>query len=84
MFDVTDAAAVDPAVDVVVERHGRPVALLASDRASFCNGEVLTVVDGQVLGAGRNRRGQDRSVIHHGETNALELAGRRSADVHGR
>ena len=42
------------------------------------------VVDGQVLGAGRNRRVQDGSVIHHGETNALELAGRRSADVYAR
>ena len=42
------------------------------------------VVDGEVLGAGRNRRVQDGSVIHHGETNALEAAGRRSADVYAR
>ena len=42
------------------------------------------VVDGEVLGAGRNRRVQDGSVIHHGETNALEVAGRRSADVYAR
>lgn len=42
------------------------------------------VADGQVLGAGRNRRVQDGSVIHHGETNALEVAGPRSAGVYER
>ena len=42
------------------------------------------VVDGQVLGAGRNRRVQDGSVIHHGETNALEVAGRLHASVYRR
>ena len=46
-------------------------------------GAVL-VADGEVLGAGRNRRVQDGSAIHHGETNALEVAGRRSADVYSR
>lgn len=42
------------------------------------------VVDGQVIGAGRNRRVQDGSSIHHGETNALELAGRQPASVYAR
>ena len=42
------------------------------------------VVDGQVIGAGRNRRVQDGSAIHHGETNALELAGRQPATVYAR
>lgn len=42
------------------------------------------VADGEVLGAGRNRRVQDGSVIHHGETNALEIAGRHPADVYAR
>lgn len=42
------------------------------------------VVDGEVLGAGRNRRVQDGSAIHHGETNALEIAGRQPADVYAR
>jgi creatinine deaminase len=46
-------------------------------------GAVL-VADGHVLGAGRNRRVQDGSAIHHGETNALELAGRQTADVYAR
>lgn len=42
------------------------------------------VVDGQVLGAGRNRRVQEGSAIHHGETNALEIAGRQPATVYAR
>lgn len=42
------------------------------------------VADGRVLGAGRNRRVQDGSAIHHGETNALELAGRQPAEVYAR
>jgi creatinine deaminase len=35
------------------------------------------VADGRVLGAGRNRRVQLGSAIRHGETDALEMAGRR-------
>ena len=46
-------------------------------------GAVL-VADGIVLGAGRNRRVQDGSAIHHGETNALEVAGRQPAQVYAR
>lgn len=46
-------------------------------------GAVL-VADGRVLGAGRNRRVQDGSAIHHGEMNALELAGRQPAEVYAR
>jgi cytosine deaminase len=42
------------------------------------------VVDGQVLGAGHNRRVQEGSAIHHGETNALEVAGRQPASVYRR
>ncbi len=42
------------------------------------------VADGLVLGAGRNRRVQDGSAIHHGETNALEVAGRQPAEVYAR
>ena len=46
-------------------------------------GAVL-VADGRVLGAGRNRRVQQGSAIHHGETNALEVAGRLHASVYRR
>lgn len=42
------------------------------------------VVDGQVLGAGRNRRVQAGSAIRHGETDALEVAGRQPASVYAR
>lgn len=42
------------------------------------------VVDGAVLGAGHNRRIQEGSVIRHGETDALEIAGRQPASVYRR
>jgi cytosine deaminase len=42
------------------------------------------VVDGQVLGAGHNRRVQHGSAIRHGETDALEEAGRLAAPVYRR
>ncbi len=46
-------------------------------------GAVLAA-NGVVLGAGRNRRVQDGSAIHHGETNALENAGRLPAAIYRR
>ena len=42
------------------------------------------VVDGQVVGVGHNRRVQLGSAIRHGETDALEEAGRLSAAVYRR
>jgi cytosine deaminase len=42
------------------------------------------VADGVVLGAGRNRRIQHGSPIHHGETDALAQAGRLHASVYAR
>jgi len=42
------------------------------------------VADGRVLGAGRNRRIQLGSPIRHGETDALEIAGRQEAAVYRR
>jgi creatinine deaminase len=42
------------------------------------------VVDGRVIGAGRNRRIQRGSPILHGETDALEAAGRQPASVYRR
>jgi cytosine/creatinine deaminase len=42
------------------------------------------VVDGSVLAAGRNRRVQQGSAIRHGETDALENAGRLPASVYRR
>ncbi len=46
-------------------------------------GGVL-VVDGEVVGVGRNRRVQQGSAIRHGETDALENAGRLPAAVYRR
>lgn len=42
------------------------------------------VVDGEVLSTGHNRRVQSGSAIHHGETNALENAGRQPATVYAK
>lgn len=42
------------------------------------------VVDGTVLGTGHNRRVQRESAILHGETDALERAGRQPASVYRR
>ena len=42
------------------------------------------VVDGEVLGVGHNRRVQEGSAIKHGETDALENAGRLAASVYRR
>jgi cytosine deaminase len=42
------------------------------------------VADGQLLGAGHNRRVQSGSAIRHGETDALERAGRLPASAYRR
>jgi cytosine/creatinine deaminase len=46
-------------------------------------GSVL-MCDGKILGHGHNQRVQRGSVIHHGEMNALENAGRQKASVYQR
>src|SRR5215212_4547758 len=46
-------------------------------------GSVL-VCDGKIIGRGHNQRVQHGSVIHHGEMNALENAGRQTAKVYER
>ena len=45
-------------------------------------GATLVSADGTVLGVGHNRRVQDASAIRHGETDALERAGRLPASVY--
>jgi cytosine/creatinine deaminase len=42
------------------------------------------VCDGQIIGRGHNQRVQKGSVIHHGEMNCLENAGRQPASVYRR
>src|ERR1700752_1955321 len=46
-------------------------------------GSVL-VCDGRIIGRGHNQRVQQGSVIHHGEMNCLENAGRQKAEVYDR
>jgi cytosine/creatinine deaminase len=46
-------------------------------------GSVL-VLDGKIIGRGHNQRVQHGSVIHHGEMNCLENAGRLPASVYAR
>jgi cytosine/creatinine deaminase len=46
-------------------------------------GSVL-VHEGKIIGRGHNQRVQRGSVIHHGEMNCLENAGRQSAEVYQR
>jgi cytosine deaminase len=46
-------------------------------------GSVL-VCDGKIIGRGHNQRVQHGSVIHHGEMNCLENAGRLKASVYKR
>jgi cytosine/creatinine deaminase len=63
---------------------------VAIDQARIGRGEggvpigAALVADGRVLGAGRNRRVQEGSAIKHGETDALENAGRLPASFYGR
>ena len=61
---------------------------IAQARAGRSEGGIpigaVLVAEGEVLGAGRNRRVQQGSAIRHGETDALENAGRRPASVYAR
>ncbi len=58
-------------------------ARIGRDEGGVPIGGVL-VADGTVLGAGHNRRVQQNSAIRHGETDALENAGRQPASVYRR
>ncbi len=74
-----DQAAVDRAfLEVAIEQ-----ARIGRDEGGVPIGAAL-VADGRVLGAGRNRRVQQGSAIRHGETDALEVAGRLPASVYRR
>jgi creatinine deaminase len=58
-------------------------ARLGRDEGGVPIGAAL-VVDGEVVGAGHNRRVQLGSAIRHGETDALENAGRLPASAYRR
>lgn len=56
---------------------------IGRDEGGIPIGAVLAV-DGKVLGTGHNRRVQLGSAIRHGETDALEVAGRLPASTYAR
>jgi cytosine/creatinine deaminase len=64
-------------------QHAVEQARIGRDEGGVPIGAAL-VADGEVLGVGRNRRVQDGSAIRHGETDALEAAGRLRASVYRR
>jgi creatinine deaminase len=59
-------------------------ARIGRDEGGVPIGAALVTDDGTVLGVGRNRRVQQGSAIRHGETDALEDAGRQPASVYAR
>ena len=65
-------------LDVAIEQ-----ARIGRDEGGVPIGAAL-VMDGRVLGTGHNRRVQLGSAIRHGETDALEEAGRLPATVYRR
>ena len=71
------------AVDAAFLRVAIMQARIGRDEGGVPIGAVL-VADGRVLGAGHNRRVQQGSAIRHGETDALEIAGRLPASVYRR
>lgn len=63
-------------------------AAIAEARQGLAEGGIpigaVLVVDGEIVGRGHNRRVQEGSAIKHGETDALENAGRLPAAVYRR
>ena len=64
--------------------HAIAQARIGRDEGGVPIGGALIADDGTVLGVGHNRRVQDGSAIRHGETDALENAGRLAASVYQR
>lgn len=87
MFSATTRFACGATVSRV-SRHAEflEVAIAEAERGAAEGGvpigAALVASDGTVLGSGHNRRVQDGSAIRHGETDALERAGRLPAAVY--
>jgi creatinine deaminase len=64
--------------------HAIAQARIGRDEGGVPIGGALIADDGTVLGLGHNRRVQQNSAIRHGETDALENAGRLPASVYRR
>ena len=70
--------------DVTGLRHAIEQAKVGRSEGGVPIGGALIADDGTVLGLGHNRRVQSNSAIRHGETDALENAGRLAAAVYRR
>jgi cytosine deaminase len=70
----------------VSDHHYFLAEAIAEARLGLSSGGIpigaVIVVEGEIIGRGHNKRVQHGSAIHHGETNALENAGRRPAQVY--
>ena len=73
-----------PDRDLAGLRHAIAEARAGRDEGGVPIGGALIADDGTVLGVGHNRRVQQNSAIRHGETDALENAGRLPASVYAR
>ena len=63
--------------------HAIEQARIGRDEGGVPIGAAI-LIDGEIVGAGRNRRVQLGSAIRHGETDALEVAGRLPASRYRR
>jgi len=78
MPDTDAPQAADPFLQAAIEEAAKGLAA-----GGIPIGSVL-VCDGAIIGRGHNQRVQRGSVIHHGEMNCLENAGRQKAAVYQR
>ena len=70
--------------DLAGLQHAIAQARIGREEGGVPIGGALVADDGSVLGLGHNRRVQQNSAIRHGETDALENAGRQPASVYRR
>jgi cytosine/creatinine deaminase len=70
--------------DIAALHHAIEQARIGRSEGGVPIGAALIADDGTVLGVGRNRRVQQNSAIRHGETDALEQAGRLPATIYRR
>jgi creatinine deaminase len=80
---MTEQGTAEPSADERFLAVAIEQARIGRDEGGVPIGAAL-VADGRVLGAGHNRRVQLGSPIRHGETDALEVAGRLPASVYRR
>lgn len=85
MVDGSDVPTRGPDALTAADRHWLAVAREQGELGAAEGGVPIgaaLVADGRLLGVGRNRRVQEGSAIRHGETDAVERAGRQPALVY--